>query len=447
VVLGARSAVFAPFPDLGLIILDEEHDGSYKQTEKPRYHARSVALMRARDCGAVVMLGSATPALESLENCRRGKYKLLRLPDRVGGGTPPAIEIVDMSEAEDDLLSSTLLQNLERCHSQGEKAILLLNRRGHSRLRLCRSCGDVARCSRCDIPLTYHTRQGQHPQRSLYSGGELMLCHYCGQEKTLQSRCPACSSQRWVLVGAGTQQLEMELGLACPGMEIFRMDADSTRRRGAHSKILSDFDKAGPAILIGTQMIAKGHHFPAVTLVGVISADTGLFQPDFRAAEKSWQLLTQVAGRAGRGSRPGRVVIQTFNPTHPVLVAVADGGNPEDLIQEELNDRRQLGYPPFRPLLSLVVGGPDEAVAARAAEKLVDGFRKHWPEHPAEILGPVPAFIPRIKDRFRQQILVKGRLGRDTKLWFADYFQEIVKSMRRSGSLSLDLDVDPQSIL
>ncbi|MCP4547643.1 MAG: primosomal protein N' [bacterium] len=434
VVLGPRSAVFTPFRHLGLIVIDEEHDGSYKQTEKPRYHARSVALVRARDLGAAVILGSATPSLESLHNVRKGKYALLPLPRRIAKSVPAPIRVVDMSESKGTELSDELSAALERCLERGEKAILLLNRRGHSRLRLCRDCGEVIHCPRCDIPLTYHSRNDK------------LVCHYCGLERLLSPNCPSCGSGRWVLLGAGTQQLELELTMRFPDLPVFRMDMDSTRRKGAHQSILEAFAGAGPSLLLGTQMIAKGHHFPDVTLVGVINADTGLFVPDFRAAERSCQLLTQVAGRAGRGKRAGEVIIQTFNPEHPVLAALAES-NTDALFEAELRDRRLLGYPPFRPLLSLLVSCPEEEIASQAAETLLRAFREQWPDHPADMLGPVPAFLPKIKERYRWQILVKGRMGREQKLWFSEYFPEIAKKLKRSGSLALEIDVDPESIL
>jgi len=434
VVLGPRSAVFAPLPRLGLVVIDEEHDGSYKQTEKPRYHARSVALVRARALGAVVVMGSATPGLESLHNARTGKYRLLSLPDRVGGGRIPRPELVDLREQEGGLLAPALEEALDACLGRGEKAMLLLNRRGHSRLRLCRDCGEPQRCSRCDIPLTYH------------SGRERLVCHYCGQERPLAPACPECGGRRWVLLGAGTQQLEMDLELRFPGVRVLRMDLDSTSRRGAHQRILDAFAAPGPALLLGTQMIAKGHHIPEVTLVGVVAADTGLFLPDYRAAERTWQLLEQVSGRAGRGERPGRVIAQTYNPDHPVLAGLA-AGRSGDWVERELRDRRQLGYPPFRRLTSLLVSAPEEEAAEEAARRLRRDFRDAWPDSPAEMLGPAPAFLPRLKGRHRRQLLVKGRLTRDQKAWFSEHFAAIARAMRRTGALGLDLDVDPESLL
>jgi primosomal protein N' (replication factor Y) len=434
VVLGPRSAIFAPFPNLGLVVIDEEHDGSYKQTEKPRYHARSVALMRARGLGAAVIMGSATPSLESQHNVEQGKYHRLTLPDRVGGGRRPRIEIVDLGEQPETLFSPPLVEGIQESLDRGEKVMLLLNRRGHSRLRLCAGCGAVRKCSRCDISLTYH------------SSRDRLLCHYCGQSRPLEDDCPECGGNRWRLLGAGTQQLEMELGLLFPDAPIHRMDVDSTRRRGAHREILGDFAAPGPSLLLGTQMIAKGHHFPEVTLVGVLLADTGLFLPDFRAAERSWQLLEQVSGRAGRGKRRGRALIQTYNPDHPVLRALVEG-TLETLVAEELRERRLLSYPPHRPLVSLVLSGPEEAPARQAAEMLLSAFREQWPESPVSILGPAPAFLARLKDRYRQQLLVKGRLSREQKRWFLEFFQEISRRLGRSGALALELDVDPESVI
>ena len=430
VVLGPRSAVFAPFPELGLVVIDEEHDGSYKQTEKPRYHARSVALMRARASGAAVLLGSATPSLESVHNVERGKFTLLELPERVRGGQRPPLEIVGLGE-EDGLLSTPLQAALAECLDRGEKAMLLLNLRGHSRLRLCRDCGEMRHCSRCEIPLTYHSRR------------ERLICHYCGQERRPDPRCPACSAARWVLLGAGTQQLELELALRFPETPVHRMDFDSTRRRGAHGTILQRFGEPGPALLLGTQMIAKGHHFPEVTLVGVVSADTGLFLPDFRAAERSWQLLEQVAGRSGRGEAPGRVIVQTHCPDHPVLAGLAADALP-DLMRRELKERRQAGYPPYRSLTSLTVSAPEEALAELAARTLLRKFQERWPaEGKFEILGPAEAFPVRLKNRFRRQMLVKGHLSREQKQAFPELFAAVAKALKRSGALTLDLDVDP----
>jgi len=434
VVLGPRSAIFAPFENLGLIILDEEHDSSYKQTEKPRYHARSVALVRARARGAAVILGSATPSLDSLYNARRGKYSLLTLPRRASGERRPEVEIVDLSERGEEILSERLLEALDGTLSRGEKAMLLLNRRGHSRFRICRSCGHVPRCSRCDISLTYHSGRGR------------MLCHYCGLERPLPPVCPECAGGRWELVGAGTQQVEMALRMRFPETPVLRMDMDSTSHKNAHAEILECFGEKGPAVLLGTQMIAKGHHIPAVTLVGVISADTGLFLPDFRAAERSWQLLEQVAGRSGRGDRPGRVIVQTLNPDHPVLTSLrSEGGG--DFLDRELRERRLLNYPPFRKLSSLMISAPEEKLAEKAAEALIRKFRENWPDHAGEILGPVEAAIPKLKGRHRRQVLLKGALGPEQKVWLHEGFAAISKDLRRSGALSLDLDVDPESLL
>ncbi len=434
VVLGPRSAIFAPFPRLGLIVLDEEHDGSYKQTEKPRYHARSVALVRGRASGATVIMGSATPSLESLHNARREKYRLLELPKRVGGGLRPKVEIVDMSEAGGELFSETLLAALDETLARGEKAMLLLNRRGHSRFRICRACGHVPSCTRCDISLTYHSGRGR------------MLCHYCGLERPLPPTCPDCGGGRWELVGAGTQQVEMALQMRFANAPILRMDLDTTSRKGAHGDILARFSEEGPALLLGTQMIAKGHHIPEVTLVGVVSADTGLFLPDFRAAERSWQLLEQVAGRSGRGEAPGRVIVQTLSPEHPALTGLAEGRG-EEFLEGELRERRLLGYPPFRKLTSLMVSAPEESLAERAAERLIRRFREAWPEHPGDILGPVEAALARIKGRHRRQVLFKGGLSHEQKAWFPEAFAALAKEMKRSGALSLDLDVDPESLL
>jgi len=370
VVLGARSAVFAPCPRLGLIVIDEEHDSSYKQTEKPRYHARSVAMLRAQAAGAVVLLGSATPALESLDNARRGKYRLLSLPERVTGQRRPIIEVLPMA-AETGLLAAPLAEGIGECAARGEKPILLLARRGHSRLRLCRDCGETRRCSRCEIPLVYHSRR------------ERLICHYCGQERQPEPACPACGSRRWVLLGAGTQQLELELGLRFPELPLHRMDLDSTRRRGAHAEILARFAAPGPALLLGTQMIAKGHHFPEVTLVGVVDADLGLIVIDeehdssYKQTEKP-RLPAGQCARGGAGHASG---------------AAARGGLPRALARSR-GGRRCDGGPDRDPRSRGGLSGPPQGALPPAAPRQGPPRREPEAQPRASLRGHCPAARP-----------------------------------------------------
>ncbi|MBN2908306.1 primosomal protein N' [Polycladomyces sp. WAk] len=404
VAIGARSAIFAPFEQLGLIIIDEEHESSYKQEEQPKYHARDVALWRAREHGAAVVLGSATPAVESYFLARTGVYEWVTLPQRVNNRPFPTVDVVDMREelrqGNRSLFSRKLRTSLTQCVERGEQAVLLLNRRGYSTFVLCRDCGEAMMCPHCDISLTYHQTN------------RTLRCHYCGYATQVPSTCPACSGTHIRYFGTGTQRVEEELARLFPGIRVIRMDVDTTSRKGAHERLLKAFGSGQADVLLGTQMIAKGLDFPRVTLVGVIAADTSLYLPDFRAAERTFQLLMQVSGRAGRHQLPGRVVIQTYNPEH-YSVDLAARYQTESFYRQECRLRKQHRYPPFCGLFTLLLTHPDRAALMRAAHQAA--IRLQQDRLPGvEVLGPVPAPIPRLKDRYRMQVMVKYNVEMDS---------------------------------
>ncbi|MBB6282110.1 primosomal protein N' [Geobacillus subterraneus] len=396
-VVGARSAVFAPFENLGMIIIDEEHETSYKQEEMPRYHARDVAIYRARRHGCPVVLGSATPSLETFARAAKGVYELLELPERIADRGMPDVHIVDMREelrsGNRSMFSRRLLDELRLRLERGEQAVLFLNRRGYSTFVMCRGCGYVIRCPHCDISLTYHR------------AGERMKCHYCGHEEPMAPRCPSCGSEHIRFFGTGTQKVEEELAKLLPEARVIRMDVDTTGRKGAHEELLSRFAAKEADILLGTQMIAKGLDFPDVTLVGVLAADTMLHLPDFRAAEKTFQLLTQVSGRAGRHELPGEVVIQTYTPDH-YSIELAARHDYRAFYRREMTLRKAHGYPPYYYLTLITAAHEEAPAAAKAAEKIAAYLRKQL-SNEAVILGPVASPIARLHDRYRYQCMIK----------------------------------------
>jgi primosomal protein N' (replication factor Y) len=351
VVLGTRSAIFAPLANLGLVVVDEEHDPSYKQQETPRYHGRDVAVVRARLAKALAVLGSATPSLESSQNARQGKYRMIRLDERIAGRPLASVEIVDMRQEFRETFSQVpiarrLRQEIETQLQTRAQTMILLNRRGYSWFVLCRSCGQTVRCANCSISLTYHRREHR------------MICHYCGYSVAVPSRCAACGGEYLHFVGEGTEKLEDKFAELFPGARVARLDRDVARRAGQFAKTLADFRDGKIDILVGTQLIAKGHDFPGVTLVGVVSVDAGLSLPDFRAAERTFQLLTQAAGRAGRGDSPGRVLVQTFYPEHYAVRMAADQ-NYETFFTKEMRFRRLMHYPPWTALANIIAQDPD----------------------------------------------------------------------------------------
>jgi primosomal protein N' (replication factor Y) len=407
IAIGTRSAVFAPLENIGLIIVDEEHDPSYRQHESPFYNARDVAVMRAHRAGAVAVLGSATPAMESFYNAQSGKYKYLRLPDRIGGrGLAPA-RLIDMREVfkragKHVALSFELLDAIKQTHERGEQIMILLNRRGFSQFVLCRTCGETMKCTNCDIALTYHR------------GGAKLLCHYCSHREKVPDVCPLCKSEYLYFVGEGTENIAEMLEKKFPEMRIERVDRDTMAHKGELEDILLKFAAGGIDMLVGTQMIAKGHDFPNVTLVGVISVDIGLGLPDLRSAERTFQLITQVAGRAGRGERAGQVLIQSYYPEHYALRHAREQDY-DAFYAEELKFRRRLGYPPFSVLASVMIKHRDHAYASKNANMLRSSLDTANAARTARILGPAPASLLRLKNEYRLQIIIKAASRRSLK--------------------------------
>ncbi len=435
VVVGTRSGVFAPVRRLGLIVVDEEHDGSYKQEETPRYNGRDVAVVRARAAGACVVLGSATPSLESRYNVERGKYTLLELPSRIQERPLPGVELIDMRREfletrKQATFSRRLLDALAARLDLGEQAIVLLNRRGFSSFVACRSCGERVQCVNCSLTLTHHKRDRR------------LLCHVCGYAEKIPSVCPKCASDHIYFLGLGSEKVEEELHHAFPAARIARLDRDTVTGKRQYESILQDFREGNYDILVGTQMIAKGHDIPNVTLVGVVSADVGLGMPDFRAAERTFQLLTQVAGRAGRGSVPGIVLIQTINPDH-YAVRLAAEHDFRGFYEKELHFRRMMHYPPFSAMANLLVRSEKKEMAMRMSAEL--GHRLIPSPEQVRVLGPAEAPVPRLKNEYRYQFLIKSvnrtvlnGLLRETRAYAVD---------RKWGATALVIDVDPLSLM
>ena len=404
IAVGARSALFAPLENLGVIVIDEEHDGAYKNEEGFRYHARDFAALRAERSDCPVVLGSATPALETRHAADQGELRRLCLSYRVGNRPLPSVEIVDLAReralaprGRKVVLSLPLQRAMTETLADGGQIILFLNRRGFSTQILCFECGFAERCPNCDIALTYHSTE-QH-----------LICHYCDHQIPPPEQCSGCGAPGTALLGLGTERLEEEVKARFPEARVARLDRDSARRRGFVTDVLQDVQERNLDILIGTQMVAKGHDFPGVALVGVIAADVGLHMPDFRAAERTFQLLTQVAGRAGRDIVPGRVVVQTFVPDHYAIAPVVKHDY-EHFYADEIGHRSALGYPPFGKLVHIVVTAEDEDRARAGAESLASVVKKAGLTHPGalELLGPAPAPLARLRGRYRFQLLVKG---------------------------------------
>jgi primosomal protein N' (replication factor Y) len=401
VVIGARSAVFAPLPDVGLIVVDEEHEASYKQEESPRYHARDVAVVRAKLEGAPVVLGSATPSLESYANTVNGKYRRIVLPARIGPRGLPRVEVVDrravLKSGGDPVLTPPLREALEQRLARKEQSLLLLNRRGYATSLVCRECGLPALCPNCSVALTLHR------------GGGTALCHYCAHESRTPGECLYCKGAYLRLTGYGTEKVVEAVRAALPSARVDRLDRDLAQRRGAVERVLAAFEKGETDVLVGTQMIAKGHDFPRVTLVGVIDADVGLGLPDFRAGERTFQLLTQVAGRAGRAELAGEVILQSHLPDHYAL-RLACAQDYEAFFEREMEFRRTMGYPPATALLNLVLRARDPREAAKAAASLGRRLRDAAGGR-YRVLGPAKAPLAKLRGEHRYQILLKGRRG------------------------------------
>ncbi|MCR4426313.1 MAG: primosomal protein N' [Firmicutes bacterium] len=439
VVVGARSAVFAPVPRLGVIVVDEEHDTSYKQDESPRYHAVEVAEWRASRAGALVILGSATPSVETYYRSEIGVYGRIELLKRIDDRPLPDVHVVDMraelKSGNRSIFSRRLQAHLAERLASGQQAILFMNRRGFSTFVLCRDCGYVVTCPNCDVSLTYHARM------------PAMTCHYCNHTTPVPDICPSCGGERIRYFGAGTEKIEDEVKKLFPEARVARMDVDTTRRKGAHREILTSFRTGRVDVLVGTQMVAKGLDFPSVTLVGVVSADTALNLPDFRASERTFQLIAQVAGRSGRGPVRGVVIVQTYNPTH-YSITTASHHDYRRFYEQEVAARFETGFPPARELLRVLVSAEDEPSAARAAGAIAAVCRDRAAGHDVsvEVVGPAPAPIERIAGKFRWQVLLLAADGCALR-------EVAVKGVRESGcagrkaGVTITMNVNPQSIL
>ncbi|WYP25027.1 primosomal protein N' [Alkalihalobacillus sp. FSL W8-0930] len=432
VVVGARSAVFAPFKHLGLIIMDEEHEMSYKQEDMPRYHTKEVAIERSQYHGCPVILGSATPALETYARAQKGVYTLLSLHHRVNNRPMPSVEIVDMREelraGNRSMFSVALMKALRIRLERGEQTVLFLNRRGYSTFVMCRDCGYVPQCEHCDISLTYH--------RSNHS----LKCHYCGHEEAMPVKCPECQSDHIRFFGSGTQKVEEELTRVLPEARVIRMDVDTTRTKGSHQQLLDSFGRGEADILLGTQMIAKGLDFPNITLVGVLAADTMLHIPDFRSAERTFQLMEQVSGRAGRHERPGEVLLQSYTPEH-YSIQLVKTHDYETFYQTEMLQRKVGEYPPYRFMALVTISDPDLPNVIEKSQKIAD-FLKRTLSQETVILGPVVSPIARIKDRYRYQCMIKYK--NEPKL--IEALQQILQHYMRDttqGQLQISLDMHP----
>lgn len=454
VVIGARSAVFAPIRNLGLIVVDEEHDASYKQEDGVRYNSRDVAVVRGKLQNCPVILGSATPALESYENCRQGRYKLLELTRRVANRPMPSIEAIDLrtelyivsvsasgTTATGDkgsdlrLISAALAKALTENLRAGHQTLIFLNRRGFANFLQCKSCGYVWRCPYCSVTLTLHLKQGR------------LSCHHCDYRRPKTDVCPQCKVATLGPVGSGTERVEQALQRLVPHARVLRMDRDTTGRRGSHEEIIRRWEKGEIDILVGTQMITKGHDVFGVTLVGALLADLSLNLPDFRAAERTFQLLSQVAGRAGRGDQPGRVIVQTYSPDH-YAVEYFVAHDYKSFFTAESEFRRMLNYPPFGRLVNLRLDGPKASEVETKAKNLADQLRKLQASDPAfgeqvEVLGPAAAPIEKLRNRYRWQLLLRSKLS-SVLLKFARHAQNL---MRPSRTVRLHVDVDPNSML
>ena len=431
VVVGARSAIFAPIENIGVIIIDEEHEASYKQEETPRYHARDLAIWRSEYHHCPVVLGSATPSLESRARAQKNVYQRLRLTQRANqAATLPTIDVVDMrQEVENGNVSSfsmSLQEKLQERLEKNEQSVLLLNRRGYSSFVMCRDCGYVLPCPNCDISLTLHM------------DSKTMKCHYCGHEERIPYRCPNCGQDKIRYYGTGTQKVEEELQTLLPDSRILRMDVDTARRKGAHEKILRTFGEGQADILLGTQMIAKGLDFPNVTLVGVLNADTALNLPDFRSSERTFQLLTQVSGRAGRAEKPGEVIIQSFNPEH-YAIQLAKAQDYEDFYTKEMYIRHRGDYPPYYFTVQITASHPEENEAAKQmfqiATKLKQGLSPQ-----AILLGPTPNAIMRVNNRYFYQVIIKYK----QEPMLQPLLKEILTDTQRATARGLKLSIDAE---
>lgn len=431
IVVGARSAIFAPVKNLGLVVVDEEHETSYKQEDVPRYNAREVAIKRATLSKAVVILGSATPSLESFYAARNGCYELVELPERIDSRILPEVDIIDMREEltkvkKIPIFSQPLKLWIEKDVSEGKQVILFLNRRGFSTFISCRKCGYVLACKRCNVSLTYHFHKRK------------LVCHHCNYKMDPPNVCPQCNSSYVKYWGIGTEKVESEVHRFFPRAVISRMDTDATEKRGTHEKVLSKFKDHKIDILVGTQMIAKGLDFPKVTLVGVISADTALNLPDFRSGERTFNLLTQVAGRAGRGDLGGKVIIQTYTPAHYSIQA-AKNHDYHSFYEKEISFRKELNLPPFCHMVRLMLRGRKEEKVLKVSHALRERLLKGDRSKKVEVVGPAPAPVSRMKGMYRWNLFLKADKVEDV----VSLLKKVLGNRRREGGIIITVDVDP----
>jgi primosomal protein N' (replication factor Y) len=436
VAVGARSAVFAPFEKLGIIIIDEEHETTYKQEDQPRYHARDVAIKRGERHHCPVILGSATPALESFARAAKGVYKLATLSKRTNEKAMPEVDIVDMRKelhaGNRTMFSRSLKEEIEACLERGEQIVLLLNRRGYSTFVMCRDCGHVKECLHCDIALTFHKNTNQ------------LKCHYCSHEEPMPNTCPECESDLIRYFGTGTQRVEESLAQLIPEARIVRMDVDTTRRKGAHEKLLGKFQNGEADILLGTQMIAKGLDFENVTLVGVLTADSMLHLPDFRSSEKTFQLLTQVSGRAGRHELPGKVIVQTYTPDHYSIELASTYDFPA-FYQKEMGMRRTFRYPPYVFLVLMTVSHPNKVKVIQITQRIVQLLLGNL-QNDTVVLGPTPSPIAKMKDRYRYQCMIKYRNEPQLRELIKKIMDQFAEDVRKDD-LQIHVDMQPYQLM
>jgi primosomal protein N' (replication factor Y) len=433
-VLGPRSAILAPVCNLGLVVVDEEQDSSFKQDSAPRYNGRDVALVRAHAADAVALLVSATPSLETRYNVERGKLELLPLTERVAGGRLPEGIVVDLRTEKSKprrpgevRFSECLLDELTQALKRGEQVILLRNRRGYSPVLLCRGCGEKLECDQCGLPRTYHRREGR------------MLCHYCGSAQPVPSRCPSCSESAFDPIGTGTERVEESFRELFPETSVDVLDRDAGRRVGGVTSVLQRFADGQTQVLIGTQMVSKGHHFPAVSLTAVLSADSYLSFPDFRAVERTYSMLTQLGGRAGRGEIPGKLVIQTYHPDHYAIQSALSHDD-ERFAEAEMRFRRTFHYPPYSRMVQLLFRGKDRARTEARSHELAKQLGRHPIARECRIAGPAPAPLERLKGSWRFQMLVRHPSSSRLR-------ELLLSILPDGGSQDLVVDVDPQSLM
>ena len=437
IMIGPRSALFTPFERLGIIIMDEEHETSYISESSPRYHTDEVAVYRAKLAGASVVLGSATPSVKSYQAAKEGRYKEYRLTKRAGNAALPNIDIVDLREElkakNRSVFSRLLQQKLQECLAKGEQAMLFINRRGYAGFVSCRNCGNVIQCSHCDVSMTAH--------KNHVGDVDTLVCHYCGHSVAMPERCPECGSPYIATFGLGTQKVEEMLRHLMPKARILRMDADTTTGKNGHEGILSAFREGKADILIGTQMIVKGHDFPNVTLVGVLAADLSLYVSDYHAAERTFQLLTQAAGRAGRGEKPGEVIIQTYNPEHYSVIC-AKNQDYNQFYEEEIFYRQAMRYPPVWHMLVVLCASKEEAEAYACAKELADTMEKVQADKKLQMIGPADAAVAKVNDIYKKVLYFKHP-DYGVLIQIKDKVEQLMEEKQGVKNISVQFDFDP----